>query len=197
MKSIYLFLLIWFIVSCGQSDETLQPNYFDEVEYMLNGDIQRTNNVRFALDESPAARACGRTYYVLSVKNYENKIKNRIDTYESLFFDKITLEPGKRELGELGCNNPGIGVNFTSLFADDLIAGEYDLYGESDENWIEITDIDTAAKEIKGRFNLNFIVSYEHERNAIPDTVFISEGAFFAKANLNSPGPCCKSSKGF
>lgn len=185
MKNVSAMLFALTLLSCGQGDEVISPISSGEIKYKLNGVDQQTVNVHFQMDISPAAKACATQGYILTVNNYENKINNRIPTYESIFFDKITLEPGRREIAPVGCqSSTGIGVAFYSKFADDLIAGIYEIdHREGQENWIAIDAIDESGNKIEGRFSLNFIVTWENERNAIPDTVYITDGTFRASRN--------------
>ncbi|WOK07201.1 hypothetical protein RT717_01020 [Imperialibacter roseus] len=180
MKNISISLFALTLVACGQSDDAISPNSSGEVEYYLNGVNQKTANVYFELNSSPDSKFCDFDSYLFRIDNYERKVNDNIPTYESFYFDKLTLDPGKRVLGIVGCNkslNPG--VSFFSKFSDDLLAATYDISQEElENNWIAIDEIDEDTKTVSGRFSLSFIMNWGHEENAIPDTIRITNGSF-------------------
>lgn len=182
MKKIIHTLVVAALLGCGQTDDSLTPNVTGEVEYNLNGESMKTVNVIFQLDGSPAAQTCCTGSYLLTVKNYENKWATQSATFESFNINNITLEPGKRQLGVIGPDSEtSAGVAFFSMIADDVLAATYKMNpDELEDNWFEIEEINADSNEAKGRFALSMVMTLETERNALPDTVRITDGVFRA-----------------
>ncbi|WP_339812988.1 hypothetical protein [uncultured Imperialibacter sp.] len=180
MKSSYTVIIIFILLSCGKADDTPETGAFGEVSYKINDLEQTTTNVALKLDVSPNSKLCDGEHFTLTIDNPESRLKTRSNAYETLYFDKLTLEAGKRQVGATRCENgPQVGVALFSS-AGDVLYASYKLIGNEEENWIEIASYDELSKTLTGEFNLNFAVEKEHPDNPVPDTVHFTNGRIVA-----------------
>ncbi len=81
-------------------------------------------------------------------------------------------------------DNTGVSANYTTIIDDgDVVGDDYGLDTLATDNFIQITDVDTAAMEISGIFNVSFIL--ERKGNGTPENpplnIRFTEGQFTTK----------------
>lgn len=77
-----------------------------------------------------------------------------------------------------------VGASYHTSVADGDVAGNsYDLFEDNTPNFIEITEFDEVSREVKGRFNANFLIDLDFGKEdfSAPDTVRFSQGVFHTR----------------
>lgn len=109
----------------------------------------------------------------------------RGDTYtedgyrrESLFLNEIPNTLGTYVLAEgFNFGNSMANAIYSRMEGDgDAIGADY--FPSGSLNIVEITEIDTLAKQIKGRFNIHFKIASNWEGGKYPDEVWLENGEF-------------------
>ena len=99
---------------------------------------------------------------------------------ESLIISKIPPFPGTYKVEKFKLNVTNV-YSHLSFWDDDQLLGEYDiLESDSNTNLVTLQSIDTLSKEIRGSFNLSYLVQHRPYPNA-PDTIRFKNGMFHGK----------------
>ena len=99
---------------------------------------------------------------------------------EYLSFSGIPLDTGSYELIPLDITQNEKGMATLSYLNYDVGKGACDLLGLDSSNYLVVASYDTLSREIKGRFNLTFIVRKPPYPGA-PDTIRFTDGRFHGK----------------
>jgi hypothetical protein len=101
-------------------------------------------------------------------------------TEESLIIDGIPPFLGTYRVYKFKIGEDHLNANL-SMWDEDQPLGYYELIeSDSNTNLVSLTSYDTLSKEIKGTFNLSFIVS-ERPYSSYPDTIRFKNGKFSGK----------------
>lgn len=98
---------------------------------------------------------------------------------ESLYIGQIPMQPGKYNIQEGSPSDSGFPESgYYRLISDgDVTGANYGVRGKND-NWVEIIEVDTVTKIVKGRFNVHYIISDKHKDSGFPEKVDF-EGGYF------------------
>jgi len=99
---------------------------------------------------------------------------------ETLVFYKIPPAPGTHEVVQWSAAKDGKVGSHLAYWDDDVALGLYDILEREGANRLIIDSYDTASGELKGTFDLDFIVSHRPYPNA-PDTIRFREGKFHGR----------------
>lgn len=99
---------------------------------------------------------------------------------ETLFFEGVPPKTGTYKVLKWTFPKDG-NLNADLTYSDaDLALGDYDILETDSTNYLTLSSYDTLSKEIKGSFNLTFIVHKRPYSNA-PDTIRFRDGKFHGK----------------
>jgi len=101
---------------------------------------------------------------------------------EDLFLKKIPLKAGKYKVIPLTPNcqmTDPIYATF-STSNDDVLEDNYTILPTYD-NFVQVDNYDTYTKEIRGKFQLKFVVASKSPGHRLPDTLQFTEGRFYTK----------------
>lgn len=99
---------------------------------------------------------------------------------EALDFYKIPPAAGIYKVIQWNAAKDGkVGAHLT-YWDDDVALGIYDVLGTATSNQLVVESYDTASGELKGTFDLVFLVSHRPYPNA-PDTIRFREGKFHGR----------------
>lgn len=172
MKLKYLFALIVYFFSCK---EEIPPA---EEAHVYWGTINVEKN--------------GTTWVASPSVSIHSKLRDRLnlsftsfDMYgfknEKCSIFKVPSYPGTYVLQNTSIqeNDSLIGSNY--FFVDyDLILGYYNVLEADSSNFVTVLSYDTLSKEVKGTFDITFIVAQRPYAGA-PDTIRLHNGVFHTK----------------
>ncbi len=100
---------------------------------------------------------------------------------ESLSFSKVPFQPGKSPLvNTFPQTDDGLAGAHYFILEDDIILGNYTVLESDSSSFITLTSYDSTSKELKGIFDITFIV--DHRPNAsYPDTIRFRNGRFHTR----------------
>jgi len=119
------------------------------------------------------------TYIFSNLYNSDGNLR------QELIFTKIPLERGHYKIipfknGTCNDSDPVYGIFYTSISDGDVAGDVYNVLN-SEDNFIEIDDYKVSTKEIKGRFQITFIVESKRYGHYLPDTLRFLNGRFHTK----------------
>ncbi len=137
----------------------------------------------YAVEEDWSEGTFSLLFYTYTEEGYHREI---------LGFNEIPHRKGNYILGNASSYNDGIAGASYGTLADDGDVGEdhYDLMEEMEDNYIEVTHIDTVAREVEGTFTASFYITSPsrmisnpvRKRNPEnPDHIKFSDGWFKVK----------------
>lgn len=98
----------------------------------------------------------------------------------SLSWKKLSVDTGRFTIGEAnnsGNDHPEVTASFHTIVGGDVSGKSYKVLPSAD-NYFTLDSYDENTKEMKGTFNVTFVVnSYGDERD-FPDTLRLTEGRF-------------------
>lgn len=95
----------------------------------------------------------------------------------------VPLSVGKKKLGYAPnfekVNNKFL---YSTIEGGDLVTGIYQIYEESEDNFVDITAYNAETGDIKGSFQATVVmISAFTPQGAVPDTIRITNGDFYGK----------------
>jgi hypothetical protein len=123
---------------------------------------------------------CPEENYWIRLEWYNKQGFNR----EELFLKKVPLKVGKYKVIPFTPNcqmtDPVYAIFFTSIDDGDVLGDTYTILPTYD-NFIQVDNYDAYTKEIKGKFQLKFVVETKTSGHVLPDTLQLTEGRFYTK----------------
>ena len=100
---------------------------------------------------------------------------------EGLDFYNVTAQTDSSNVTKVISFKEKEGVRgYYSLFDVDITLGDYHILNDAKPNYFTVDSYDSVSREIKGRFEVTFLVNRAPDANA-PDTVRFTEGKFHAR----------------
>jgi hypothetical protein len=99
---------------------------------------------------------------------------------EGLYFREVFAEIGTYKIVKWNAVKDGQTDAFLNVWSGDQSLGAYDILESDSTNRLILESYDTLSKEIRGKFDLTFIVRKRPYPNA-PDTIRFREGKFHGK----------------
>lgn len=103
---------------------------------------------------------------------------------EELFLKKIPLKAGKYKVIPYTPNcqmtDPIYAIFYTSISDGDVLGDTYTILPAYD-NFVQADNYDAYTKEIRGKFQLKFVVTTKASGHILPDTLQFTEGRFYTK----------------
>jgi hypothetical protein len=174
MKNIFFAILVAIgLASCDKTPESypLPSYYWGNASALLNG--QNWIGHPFA------------GVHINNIKGFSININvldgSNIYKLEELNFAQIPFVPGKYAL-----HNPVPGVNDDLtrgayfILDDDVTLGNYIVLESDSSSFITLMSYDSLAKEVKGTFDVTFIVDHKARPDS-PDTIRFKNGQFHTK----------------
>lgn len=175
-----IILLAFTLAACNYEEQ--KPRQYGEATALLNGQPWQAHagaiETRFSVSGDTCANQKTLDIIINSVppsgfdgkKLGINKIPQKVGTY--LIYKK---EP---------CYvNTLPGASF-STGADDILVDYWHVlesaYNEVPNNFVTITSIDTVKREVKGKFQITFLISptFPKSKPSVPDTLRVTNGVF-------------------
>lgn len=123
---------------------------------------------------------CPEESYWILLEWYNKQGFNR----EELFLKKIPLKAGKYKVIPFTPNcqmtDPIYAIFYTSIDDGDVLGDTYNLLPTYD-NFVQVDNYDNYTKEIRGKFQLTFVVATKAYGHFLPDTLRLTEGSFHTK----------------
>lgn len=178
MKSIYfLFLSLFFFISCGDDDlmppvEEEPSPYWGEISALKNGEPW-TASIYATINDTHGAE----NWLHLIVSLFDETDIPR----EGLSFVKIPIGTGTYPVffADIQEDDGKAGALHSILDFDVLLAAYYPIERDS-TNVITISEYDEASGEVKGAFEVIFVVDWKSE-SSFPDTVRFTNGVFHTR----------------
>ena len=171
MKYFFYFALISLFLACGKNQEkpSLPENYWGEASAERNGKPWATNPVCWI-------NIVNKTNVIIELDSFINNYYLK----ESLIIFDIPPFLGTYKVNKLTAAKD---LNSSlSMWDADLSIGGYTLLeSDSNTNRVTLTSYDTLSKEIKGTFNLTYIVVPPGPYPDYPDTIRFRNGKFHGK----------------
>ncbi|MCE6990616.1 hypothetical protein [Dyadobacter sp. CY323] len=128
-----------------------------------------------------SAMPCKREYYIINAELYTSEGYIR----QNLYLKKVPIVKGKYKVIPYimdHCNesDPVYGILYTWIDDGCVIGDEYKIL-ESENNFLQIESYNEKSKEIKGTFQLTFVLEREGSDHTLPDTLRFREGKFHTK----------------
>lgn len=175
MRKHNILLLIAFIIflSCNKDEEQL-PNW-SKIISKKNGQVWETQAVAF-ITKMERAPKVSIPATVTNETGYRREV---------LQFGYIPLELGYHQLLRRVPNSmiDTIYSSYTTLSNDgDVVEDRFVVY-DGEENFIDITTIDTVGLKLCGNFQVTFIrdINDPIDNTSLPDTIRFTEGEFYLK----------------
>jgi hypothetical protein len=103
---------------------------------------------------------------------------------ENLILKKIPLMPGKYKVipysSKCQMIDPIYAIFFTSIDDGDVLGDIYAILPTQD-NFVQIDNFDNYTKEIRGKFQLTFVIKDRGSNRILSDTLRFTEGRFHTK----------------
>ncbi|HAK77106.1 MAG TPA: hypothetical protein DCR35_02420 [Runella sp.] len=103
---------------------------------------------------------------------------------ENLILRKIPLLSGKHQVipnpSKCKMTDPIYAMFYTSTDDGDVLGDIYTILPTQD-NFVQIDNYDNYTKEIKGKFQLTFVIKSIGGNHVLPDTLRLTEGRFHTK----------------
>jgi hypothetical protein len=123
---------------------------------------------------------CPEESHWISFDWYNNKGFHR----ENLILRKIPLVAGKYKVipnpSQCKMTDPVYAMFYTSIDDGDVLGDSYRILSTYD-NFVQVDNYDTYTKEIRGKFQLKFVLASKAPRHVLPDTLQFTEGRFYTK----------------
>jgi hypothetical protein len=176
------------LLSCGKEDVGPKGPSWGTFDVLINGaKWNRTyhNGYQRVLGSEggySTAKPCQNTFYEVGSAIYNKDAFIR----EGLDFIKVPLIPGRYKVIKFSfeCNeNDPVYADFGTYSDDgDVVQDLYEVL-ESEENYITIESFESKNREVKGKFQVTFII---HQRSVndpsnLPDTLRFTNGVFHTK----------------
>ena len=185
MKWIFTALLIAGLISCKE-DNCAEPSFDDtgDITVNIDGDdflSQFESRVRAetAIECFPGNMSMIATYY-----NDAGEERASIVIF-NIPFKVGTYKIHRIEGTNQACFSDTVYAYFGTSISDGDVNGDFYLPLEEAQNQVTVTSYDPSAREVKGTFDVTFVIIDEHQRNKtvlqVPDTVRFANGQFRAK----------------
>ena len=104
---------------------------------------------------------------------------------EQFYFENIPLKPGRYKIlhtkNPSGTDSISVSSSLTTFIDYDVFRDEYEVLN-SESNYLQIDQYQVNGnREIKGRFNVTFILKSKREFNSYDDTLRFTNGSFHTK----------------
>lgn len=124
---------------------------------------------------------CKDEFYYLNTELYTDQGFIR----QSLTLMKVPIAKGKYKvqpsvLGYCSDNDSVYGIFYT-MIDDGCVSGDVYKILDSADNFLQIDDYNAKSKEIKGAFQLTFVLEREGADHTLPDTLRFTSGKFHTK----------------
>ncbi len=171
MKNTTLLLLFALLLATCKKDSLFDEyGYYGEARAKLNG-VPWTGNPSIFF---PALLCRPDSCIAIDILQFNKRGELRSD----ITIDDVPMRLGRQTL------NPGWDVLCSlsySEFADDgcVLTGIYSVSGQSDDNYVDITQLDLKTGDISGKFQATVVrEEFWTPRGYEPDTIRITEGTF-------------------
>lgn len=172
-KSFFIFFLL--LLACNK----------EELEIFLPGpqEFGFMTAVKKAGRDSDEWNASGfamRDIYYPELLNFRGDTEDEYgQSRESLNISQIPMRSGKYNIQEGAPHDSGMPESgyYRHISDGDVTGANYGVRGKSG-NWVEIIEVDTVAKTVKGRFNVHYIISDKHKDSGFPEQVDFEDGYF-------------------
>ena len=171
--AIYIFLL--FITSCKE-DPIPEPNSFIGEAIALKNGVPWTGEI---IQFQESNTTLGKFVLRIHVYNTQGFLRENF----SIKRLEKSLNTQEIDILNFSANSDiaGISANYTTIIDDgDVVGDDYGLDTLATDNFIQITNVDTAAMEISGIFNVAFVL--ERKGNGTPENppveIRFTEGKF-------------------
>ena len=181
MKPLICFLVILtgVLASCSKDKNAHEiPIYFEGVQDTGWGEAVRDRKTwkatAFARHHQDESDYIGIDFYTFTDQG---------DIRESLAFNEIPLKVGKYPIkGKIGNTQDGlVGANYGIRESDGDVIGAVYSHDDISIGYVELTDVDTASKEVAGRFDKAIFIRYSPIESIYPETVVFKNGKFRMK----------------
>lgn len=167
-----LFLVCIFLSNCEKSTNPY-PDFpegrWGTATAKLNGNEWKATCKSFIDEENPG-------HWSLSFSVH----KNNYYYLGSLTFFNISAQTDSSDVTKYIFEEKGGVRGYYSLFDADTPLGDYHILNDAEPNYFMVDSYDSVSREIKGRFEVTFLVNHAPDANA-PDTVRFTEGKFHAR----------------
>jgi hypothetical protein len=185
MKIKYSILLIFLLFnSCKKEDELPKFNTWGTLSVFYNGD----NNYFKNQISGYKLNVCDNQIIGISMKRYNKS--NPYFATDSFIWGDIPTRKGFYKIKDLGqrlsCsevpNTVEVGTYYNINEGDTGIQQYTVLNTSKENNYLQIDEYNKETKEIKGRFQVTFVLKYLPKyRKSDPDTVRFTNGVFHTK----------------
>ncbi len=162
-----------FLSNCEKSANPypdLPERYWGTATAILNGKEWKADCVSYIDKENPG-------HWSLSFSVF----KNNYYALENLSFYNLTAQADSSDVTKVITFKEKEGIRgYYKLFDADLALGDYHILNGAKPNYFAVDSYDSVSREIKGRFEVTFLVNRRPEANA-PDTLRFTEGKYHAR----------------
>jgi hypothetical protein len=171
----FLFILLLFLLACNKDELEIffpgaQEHGFFTASKKVDGRSGEWSASGFALID----------IYYPDLLNFRGDTEDEYgQRRESLSIRQIPMKLGKYNIQEGSPHDSGSPESrYYRLISDgDVTGANYGVRGKKG-NWVEIIEIDTVAKVVKGKFNVHYIISDKHKDSGFPEKVDFEDGYF-------------------
>lgn len=172
ITTLLLCLVCIFLSNCEKSANPypdLPEEYWGTATAKLNGKEWTADCASFIDKENPG-------HWSLSFSVF----KNNYYFLGGLSFYNVTAQTDSSDVTKYIFEEKGGVRGYYSLFDADTALGDYHILNDAEPNYFTVDSYDSVSREIKGRFEVTFLVNHAPDANA-PDTVRFTEGKFHAR----------------
>lgn len=178
MKTYKLLLVsIAALLACNKEKEVVEIFLPGPQPY---GFMQATKQVGGSSVKWSAGGAALRDDYIAGLLNFVGGTRDEYDQLrEQLVISQIPMQPGKYNIQEGSPNDSGSPESgyYRFISDGDVLGSSYGVRGKSG-NWVEIIEVDTVTKIVKGRFSVHYIIKDKHKDSGFPAEVDFEDGYF-------------------
>jgi hypothetical protein len=176
MMKLLFAILVVFLFSCSKGSNEASGNYFGYGKATINGAQWDSKARGFLLDGKPDS-------VVLVFENMQGDV-----TKDDISFYKVSTQLIRQKVGKMDFSNLSkrLAARYAVMRPDGIIVCTLYNVLEQDSllNNITITSYDSATKEIKGTFEVSFLMDTTLNKSCNPgalDTVRVRNGEFHTK----------------
>ena len=171
----FLFIFLLFLLACNK--DKLEIFFPGSQEH---GFMTASKKVDGSSDEWAASGFAIRDAYHADLLNFRGDTEDEYgQRRESLNIRQIPMKSGKYKIQEGSPSSSGSPESgYYRVISDgDVTGANYGTRGKNG-NWVEIIEIDTVAKVVKGKFSVHYIISDKHKDSGFPKEVDFEDGYF-------------------